>query len=640
MKKLLIPLMTLLALGCNKPAEKVNTVNMPAPTDLVIEQLDSESARLTWKDNCSNEEGYYVFSSASNRPAATLPANTQTYTFEGLKMLGRYSFSVRAFGQGTDISPEARTQVITLYSADQRNYVDDDTPKVTPPSWVEGEQTGKTSFSIVWEDPVKDCQGYNVYLRDTSALAYKVVEKTVGKDVSSYEFTDLKTGTMYIAGVQSVGGSVGQNSKLRESKAFKVVDLSSAPKFTIESLTATQAGFRIQYKMENVSGKKPEHGVCLSPNHIPTVEDLVFPGPGDKNGVQMISSAALEEGIQYRIRLYVKVNKEYYYSSPTQQMSLPEAEAPITFNWTEVTDLELPESVKVYKTEDPLNGRNLRAWYAIASPSDVDFRVLYNPEKETVEAQAAAAEGCLVLINGGIFGTGPIGFAVMDGVKTPWRVADGQKVDCEQWGGGILHPVTRGLFGVDKDGVPGVGWGTATEAGKVSVYPRPIPTMAGLTAYPQASATFPCAPADWQPFNAITCGPVLLYDGRCPIDDTSWNDGENDFWNTNYELMADDIYGVTNYEGVTASGNPDRTAVGYTADGKVILFICDGRIADSRGATTLELSRIMKGLGCTGALNLDGGGSTGMWAAGGYLNYHGDENRKVMTTLGFFTKKD
>ena len=82
-----------------------------------------------------------------------------------------------------------------------------------------------------------------------------------------------------------------------------------------------------------------------------------------------------------------------------------------------------------------------------------------------------------------------------------------------------------------------------------------------------------------------------------------------------------------------------EASVIYTADGKVVLFICDGRIDSSQGATTLELAAILKGLGCVGALNLDGGGSTGLWIAGkGHVNDLTGGNRPVMTTLGFFRK--
>ena len=93
-------------------------------------------------------------------------------------------------------------------------------------------------------------------------------------------------------------------------------------------------------------------------------------------------------------------------------------------------------------------------------------------------------------------------------------------------------------------------------------------------------------------------------------------------------MWADDIYGVDQLH--------DRTSVGYLPDGRIILCVVDGRIDTSKGATTLEMAAIMKGLGCEGALNLDGGGSTGMWAAGQHLNDM--TTRKILTTIGFFSK--
>ena len=98
---------------------------------------------------------------------------------------------------------------------------------------------------------------------------------------------------------------------------------------------------------------------------------------------------------------------------------------------------------------------------------------------------------------------------------------------------------------------------------------------------------------------------------------------------TNYECWALDIY----------EGNPDRTAVGVTADGKIVLFICDGRIDQSKGATHEEVAMIMKSIGCVHAMNLDGGGSTGMWVRdAGMINYMDGSWRAVKSTLGFFAK--
>lgn len=303
----------------------------------------------------------------------------------------------------------------------------------------------------------------------------------------------------------------------------------------------------------------------------------------------------------------------------------------IEYSWTEVSGLELPASVKVYKTEGTLNGRPLQAWYAVAkTDSDVRLKVLFPglDNKKTIDAAAEADGKCLVLVNGGIFGKFNNGLAVCDGEQTPWaRVEeDNWDVDRQYWGqDSKLHTVSRGLFGVDKDGKPGVYWSYTPSWGTVYVYDKPIPTVAGGPVLPGGSDTYPCDRASWEPVNAITCGPILLQNGRCPITSKKTSSG---YWETNYELWADDIYGVNQLA--------DRTSVGYLKDGRIVLCVVDGRIDSSQGANTLEMAAIMKGLGCVGALNLDGGGSTGMWAGGRHLNDM--TTRKILTTIGFFSK--
>lgn len=62
---------------------------------------------------------------------------------------------------------------------------------------------------------------------------------------------------------------------------------------------------------------------------------------------------------------------------------------------------------------------------------------------------------------------------------------------------------------------------------------------------------------------------------------------------------------------IPAGLNP-RTAIGYSADKKwVLMTVVDGRNKGvSEGVTLPELAEIMKTLGCTDAINLDGGGSS------------------------------
>lgn len=67
-------------------------------------------------------------------------------------------------------------------------------------------------------------------------------------------------------------------------------------------------------------------------------------------------------------------------------------------------------------------------------------------------------------------------------------------------------------------------------------------------------------------------------------------------------------------------GKNPRTAIGYTQDGNLILVAVDGREGASVGMTLRELAGFMKSIGCTNAMNLDGGGSTVMYVNGRVVN--------------------
>lgn len=67
-------------------------------------------------------------------------------------------------------------------------------------------------------------------------------------------------------------------------------------------------------------------------------------------------------------------------------------------------------------------------------------------------------------------------------------------------------------------------------------------------------------------------------------------------------------------------GKNPRTAVGYTAEGNLILVTVDGREQASVGMTLTELARLMKDIGCINAMNLDGGGSSVMYVNGNIVN--------------------
>ena len=136
-------------------------------------------------------------------------------------------------------------------------------------------------------------------------------------------------------------------------------------------------------------------------------------------------------------------------------------------------------------------------------------------------------------------------------------------------------------------------------------------------------------------YSAIGGAPVILKDGRICFDYlyTPAISGSVRF-KTNYELLQDDIYG--------ASVRPPRTAIGHTADGKIVLMVVDGRgSGGSQGVTLDELARLMKGVGCTDALNLDGGGSTAMCVtpSATLLNKPSDGSQRSVKSFVAITKK-
>jgi len=71
--------------------------------------------------------------------------------------------------------------------------------------------------------------------------------------------------------------------------------------------------------------------------------------------------------------------------------------------------------------------------------------------------------------------------------------------------------------------------------------------------------------------------------------------------------------------GAIGGRNP-RSAIGYTADNNLILVAVDGREGSSIGMTLRELASFMQSIGCTNAMNLDGGGSTVMYVNGQVVN--------------------
>lgn len=77
-----------------------------------------------------------------------------------------------------------------------------------------------------------------------------------------------------------------------------------------------------------------------------------------------------------------------------------------------------------------------------------------------------------------------------------------------------------------------------------------------------------------------------------------------------------------------------RTAIGWNRE-YLVLVVVDGRQAElSIGMNYAELSGLMRRLGCTEAMNLDGGGSSTLWLGGQVMNSPSDgRERRVANSL-------
>ncbi len=87
-------------------------------------------------------------------------------------------------------------------------------------------------------------------------------------------------------------------------------------------------------------------------------------------------------------------------------------------------------------------------------------------------------------------------------------------------------------------------------------------------------------------------------------------------------------------------GRNPRTAIGYTKENDLILAAVDGREGSSIGLTLGELANLMKSLGCTNAINLDGGGSTVMYVNGQIVNHPAQPGGIALSNALVISKKN
>ena len=127
----------------------------------------------------------------------------------------------------------------------------------------------------------------------------------------------------------------------------------------------------------------------------------------------------------------------------------------------------------------------------------------------------------------------------------------------------------------------------------------------------------------------VIVGPASSFNGLQVGDKLKLNITTNPEWKNVKHIISGGPYLVKDNEVFvdvaeqklkSITGKNPRTAIGYTKEGNLILVVVDGREGRSVGMTLTQLANFMHSIGCTNAINLDGGGSSVMYINGKIVN--------------------
>ncbi|MFB9865349.1 phosphodiester glycosidase family protein [Rufibacter immobilis] len=261
------------------------------------------------------------------------------------------------------------------------------------------------------------------------------------------------------------------------------------------------------------------------------------------------------------------------------------------YTWTQPEQLNagLPPSIKVFYSETPAapGVTPLRMYYTLVDLNDpnMEFKAVYGGgtgagSGKTPDAWAALEkEPVYAVINGGFFNT-----TTYEAMGT--TVQDGKILAINAKSSGGNYP-TRSAFGILPGNIADIAWiYHVGSANTMYQYPNPNPVS---QLKQQPTATYPAGAALWPATTALGAGPVLVHNGvkrMTKDEELMWASGDN---------------------------REPRTAIGRTADNKVILMVVEGRNDGiSAGLSLPQLADVLVSIGAQEAMNLDGGGSSAM----------------------------
>ena len=270
------------------------------------------------------------------------------------------------------------------------------------------------------------------------------------------------------------------------------------------------------------------------------------------------------------------------------------------WNWQQVDSAygDLPSSLRVYRTQDPITGKPNIAYYVEADLKDfqLDFRADTSYKRRLTPAQFhEKLQAPYLIVNTSFFSFTThqnLNMMMDQGRMIAYNVHSlpGKGKDTLKF----RHPLVASL-GIDRKNKADVAW-TFTDSSR----DYPLATQAPMPLRMNFDARFPLDSVGlplsrWKMKSIVSGGPVLVQGGNVLVTN-------NEEWK---------------FAGKAIDDRHPRTAMGYTADGKLIILVIEGRFPGrAEGATLTQTAEMLISLGCVEALNLDGGGSSCMLVNG------------------------
>lgn len=251
-----------------------------------------------------------------------------------------------------------------------------------------------------------------------------------------------------------------------------------------------------------------------------------------------------------------------------------------------------PAGIQLFSFDSIFNTQKIKAFCLAydSKSTGFEFKPVLSATAKTPSQFYAEEPGLtLACINGGYF-SGNQSFSLVKynntvsspNIKSLTRVFNGNNTS--------YYP-TRGAFGIASTGAPSVAWIYNVGGGNdlIYSYPAPSPNVLNSAPQPQPTETFPSGGTVWNTTAAIGGSPVLIKNNNIQITD------------------AEELISINN-----TTSRP-RSAIGYLSNGIVLILAVEGDNAPNYpGINLADLAALLKSLGCTEALNLDGGGSTSL----------------------------